>query len=1073
MVIDAIDEVPFGPDRNEIIQTIQDIASLELGFLRLLLFSRPESDIRACLHGSSTWRLVEMPQDAMHDDIGNYIDNEISRDPRLRALPTKTKVQIRGRLVGHESGMFRWAALQLEALKKTRVLAPRSIDKVLKNLPQDLDTTYTRLLSSIDEEYDEEVRNALQWLTLAFRPLYVEELIDACVVHADRPFQEGHRLRSLDLLELLSHLVSVEPAIDLVSEDLPRRVHCVTLAHFSVKEYLIKISTVSPETSHQHIASGCINYLRRKNLPTTKVENYPLLHYAWDYWALHAVAEEAGPCDNHKQAALGLFEISCYSQQQTATSSSQIIAPIEMTAMQAAPQLGPGEDFGGDRYRSPSNLAIADRLQVPSHLQRAQMEVQTQQKYSPPDGYSGPTSSQMGMVKPPSDQRQNWRPMYMTTAQQMAQPPSGYSGPSVSNPSSPHNAAGAVPSQHQRSLQLQIQAQRQAQTQAQMQVRQAQMQAQMQMTAAQGFMPPDEYHGPVSHTSLPLRTLHQSQSMKRKAAQVMYEQPHAAKRTVLDRPIQTHEQAQILSLQSPPSVDAGLPTFLMSGIAKSSLELPALKIPYFYEESDRSIIKVPEAYHHLPIAMGHIRLLKLHPGSDPFTEIRCSIIHVPLQAAPDFEAISFTWKGTMSAPIRVNGLTKRIPGSLKAILYALRAMQGSSHRHLWVDACCIEHDNPDEWQGQVARMSEVYEAAHEVAIWIGEASEIDKRAIWLLRELSHLVLTRTISSEPDLSKLRDLLISFDGTDPFESIRSLFDRSWWTRTWVVQDFLLSTRPTLIYGDMTIGFEILQSIFQAEDLAREYLSSSIFFGDTFSDATLFSSPAWRRVRDLTLVRVRMISEPGWKPSLPEALYLTSDRRVERVIDRFWAVAKIVSDDFHGQLPQTCEEFTRYILRSYKTLDSFSYITFPDHRHVTSISPSWSSDYKTLEPSGLVPLVKGIFHGPAAVDIFSAAGSTTPVFRADKSRYLTLQGTSVDCIAKATITSAATSSWEMECSAEEARGFCVGRRIFTTDKLRGCLMPLDAAVGDVIVVLLGGKVPYVLRPVDEERYLLVGEW
>lgn len=105
LVIDAIDEVPFGPDRSEILEAIQDIASLKVGILRLLLISRPESDIRACLQRTGSWRSKEMPQDAMNGDISNYIDKAIAGDPRLRTLPSDVKIMITDRLVGHESGM--------------------------------------------------------------------------------------------------------------------------------------------------------------------------------------------------------------------------------------------------------------------------------------------------------------------------------------------------------------------------------------------------------------------------------------------------------------------------------------------------------------------------------------------------------------------------------------------------------------------------------------------------------------------------------------------------------------------------------------------------------------------------------------------------------------------------------------------------------------------------------------------------------------------------------------------------------------------------------------------------------
>jgi hypothetical protein len=36
-----------------------------------------------------------------------------------------------------------------------------------------------------------------------------------------------------------------------------------------------------------------------------------------------------------------------------------------------------------------------------------------------------------------------------------------------------------------------------------------------------------------------------------------------------------------------------------------------------------------------------------------------------------------------------------------------------------------------------------------------------------------------------------------------------------------------------------------------------------------------------------------------------------------------------------------------------------------------------------------------------------------------------------------------------------------------------PTGCANGDIVCVLLGGELPYVLRPVGNERYKTVGQW
>jgi hypothetical protein len=64
-----------------------------------------------------------------------------------------------------------------------------------------------------------------------------------------------------------------------------------------------------------------------------------------------------------------------------------------------------------------------------------------------------------------------------------------------------------------------------------------------------------------------------------------------------------------------------------------------------------------------------------------------------------------------------------------------------------------------------------------------------------------------------------------------------------------------------------------------------------------------------------------------------------------------------------------------------------------------------------------------------------------------------------------------------AMENRQLCLnGRRFCITRKGHFCLLPPTASEGDLICVLLGGEVPYVLRRVDKQSqdfYTMVGEW
>jgi len=103
----------------------------------------------------------------------------------------------------------------MEDLKRLKLMRPCDIVKVLDTLPRDLDTTYDRILARIDTLYSHEAFAALQWLTFAVRPLYIEEVAEACIINpkASVPLDPDRQMSPLDIADILCGLVVIEPAL--------------------------------------------------------------------------------------------------------------------------------------------------------------------------------------------------------------------------------------------------------------------------------------------------------------------------------------------------------------------------------------------------------------------------------------------------------------------------------------------------------------------------------------------------------------------------------------------------------------------------------------------------------------------------------------------------------------------------------------------------------------------------------------------------------------------------------------------------------------------------------------------
>ena len=144
-----------------------------------------------------------------------------------------------------------------------------AIRRSLKNLPKTLDDTYARILTNIDEDYEQEARRALLWLAFSERPLDIDEVAEAAVVnpHSDRPFDPEERLRdSHAVLEILTSLVTVSPIVNASYS----RTWIVRLAHFSVKEYLLSDRiqngpaskfSATDVAANEFIAKSCLQYI--------------------------------------------------------------------------------------------------------------------------------------------------------------------------------------------------------------------------------------------------------------------------------------------------------------------------------------------------------------------------------------------------------------------------------------------------------------------------------------------------------------------------------------------------------------------------------------------------------------------------------------------------------------------------------------------------------------------------------------------------------------------------------------------------------------------------------------------
>jgi ankyrin repeat protein len=187
---------------------------------------------------------------------------------------------------------------QLEALRHS---LPPSVRGILEELPETLDETYERVLRDINKANREHARRLLQCLTVALRPLRVEELAEVLAIDFDAPAHGGIPQSNPNWRWADHHQAVLSTCSSLIAIVDDGDSQVVQFSHFSVKEYLTsdRLARSSGDVSRYHIvlepahtilAQACLGVLLRLDDGVNKdnVGDIPLVEYAARHWFDHA-----------------------------------------------------------------------------------------------------------------------------------------------------------------------------------------------------------------------------------------------------------------------------------------------------------------------------------------------------------------------------------------------------------------------------------------------------------------------------------------------------------------------------------------------------------------------------------------------------------------------------------------------------------------------------------------------------------------------------------------------------------------------------------------------------------------
>ena len=227
-ILDGLDECD-STEKQNLIQYLGKLQELFTLFLCASHRIEPDNAFEVSSEQFTAIRITSIPDE--NPDIKVFIDAKLEsciESQRLVIGNPNLILEIRDALLKGSQGMFLWVALQIESLCAMRT--DIAIRDALADLPKDLPETFSRILRRSEGSAKPYQRPILELITIAHRPLTIEELREALsVVPGDAVWNPARLLNDVySTLSCCGCLLTVD------EEELT-----VRLVHHSVKQFLL------------------------------------------------------------------------------------------------------------------------------------------------------------------------------------------------------------------------------------------------------------------------------------------------------------------------------------------------------------------------------------------------------------------------------------------------------------------------------------------------------------------------------------------------------------------------------------------------------------------------------------------------------------------------------------------------------------------------------------------------------------------------------------------------------------------------------------------------------------------
>lgn len=339
-------------------------------------------------------------------------------------------------------------------------------------------------------------------------------------------------------------------------------------------------------------------------------------------------------------------------------------------------------------------------------------------------------------------------------------------------------------------------------------------------------------------------------------------------------------------------------------------------------------------YEDLTDPVSDFRVLRLHAGQHD-EPIDCTLATVSRSKSPLYSALSYTWgSGTDRKTIIIGGQSVNVTPNCESALRHIRRKDATVT--LWVDAICINQNDNKEKSAQIGQMREVYKAAANVIVWLGDASTDTGLAIDLLAQIGEIG-----RYDPQISTSRNV-----GTAAaWRAVEELFKREWFDRIWVIQEVSLARSVDIRCGQHEMSWTTFNRALQWYLEDNTHIRRGILDADSLFMNAIEVRNAW----------AARIYGTGCEPELESLLAQFSHWKATVLDDKVNGLLGMSQEhdvpelqpNYDNSVYQTYINVVRYLITRDKRLDILGQVQNPamykgDPPKHDKPLPSWVPDW-----------------------------------------------------------------------------------------------------------------------------------